>query len=373
MNIGILKESQDQRVAFLPEAVQKLIGMKTKMLVETDAGREARAKNEEYQNIGAEIVAKNEVIEKSDIIMKINPPTEEELDMMRPNQILFSMFSPITNHDLVKKLQEKQITSFSMDMIPRITRAQSMDVLSSMSSVAGYKAVISAAEKLPYFFPMLMTAAGTIKPARVLILGAGVAGLMAIATAKRLGAEVKAFDVRAAVKEQVESLGAKFIEVEGAQDDAAAGGYAVEQTEDFKQKQKQMIHDFAVNSEVVICTAQIPGRKAPILLEKATVEAMSPAAVIVDLAASTGGNCELTENNKVITHHQVTIIGNSDFPNEMPADSSKMWGNNIINFLKPMFNKEGEFTLDFEDEVIAGTCITHQGEVISERVKQSIT
>jgi len=260
-------------------------------------------------------------------------------------------------------------TVFSMDMIPRTTRAQSMDILSSQATVAGYKAVLMAAMNLPKFFPMFMTAAGSIAPAKVLILGAGVAGLQAIATARRLGAVVEAFDVRSAVKEEVESLGAKFVEVEGAREDQAAGGYAVEQTEEFKQRQAQAIHDHAVKSDVVICTAQIPGRRAPVLLKKDTVEAMKAGAVVIDLAASTGGNCELTQNEVVVDHRGVRIFGYSNLPSTMPFDASKMFTKNVINFLKLIIDAEGGINLNFEDDIVAGTCITHNKTVYNERVK----
>jgi NAD(P) transhydrogenase subunit alpha len=247
-----------------------------------------------------------------------------------------------------------------------------MDVLSSQATVAGYKAVLHAALALPSFFPMFMTAAGTIRPANVLILGAGVAGLQAVAVARKLGAQVQVFDVRSAVKEEVMSLGGKFIEVEGAKEDAAAGGYAVEQTEEFKQRQQQAINDHAAKANVVICTAQIPGRKAPLLLPKEAVARMKPGSVIIDLAASTGGNCELTKDNATIVEHGVTIIGESNYPSQMPADASKMFGKNILNFLELLISEEGVFNLNFNDDIIKGTCITHQGEIINERVKSII-
>lgn len=373
MTIGILKEPQgENRVAMLPEGVATLGKMKLSVLVETDAGLSARANNKAYEGIGASVASRNEVIKGSDILLMINPPQDSDINAMKEGQVVFGVFSPMLDLDLVKKLNARKVTVFSLDIIPRISRAQSMDILSSMSTVSGYKAVIAAADRLPYFYPMLMTAAGTIKPARVLVLGAGVAGLMAIATAKRLGAIVHAFDVRSATKEQVMSLGGKFIEVEGAQEDAAAGGYAVEQTEEFKAKQRQLIHDYCVNSEVVITTAQIPGRKAPILVTKETVDAMSPVSVIVDLAASTGGNCELTENDKVVVHNQVTIIGKSDYPSDMPSDSSKMFGNNIINFLKLIVDAEGGLNLNFEDEIVQGTVVVHDGVIIHERTKTAM-
>lgn len=373
MTIGILKEPEgENRVALLPEGAANLIKLKTEITIETDAGLKARARNEAYEKVGASVKPRNEVIQSADLILMINPPEDKDLEMMKEGQVVMGMFYPMIDKDLIKKMQDKGLTVFSLDTIPRITRAQSMDVLSSMSTVSGYKAVIDAAHNLPYFFPMLMTAAGTIKPARVLILGAGVAGLQAIATAKKLGAIVHAFDVRSETKEQVESLGAKFVEVEGATEDKAAGGYAVEQTEEFKKKQAQAIHDRAAESDVVITTAQIPGRKAPVLIKKETVEAMHPAAVIVDLAASTGGNCELTKNAETVVHNQVRIIGKSDYPSDMPSDASKMYGNNVINFLKLIIGDEGELKLNFEDEIVKGTCTAHQKEITNERVKEAL-
>jgi NAD(P) transhydrogenase subunit alpha len=241
-----------------------------------------------------------------------------------------------------------------------------------MASVSGYKAVLRAAYELPHFFPMYITAAGSIKPSKVLILGAGVAGLQAIATSRRLGAIVEAFDVRSAAKEEVMSLGAKFVEVAGATEDKGAGGYAVEQTEEFKQKQAQVVQDHASKADVIICTAQIPGRKAPVLVKKETVEVMKPGSVIIDLAASTGGNCELTQNNEVVIHNGVKIIGDSNLAAMMSIDASKMYGKNVINFLKLIINKEGAIHLNFEDEIVRGTCITHNGEIVNDRVKSSL-
>jgi len=239
-----------------------------------------------------------------------------------------------------------------------------------MATVSGYKAVLEAASLLPRFFPMFMSAAGTIKPSRVLILGAGVAGLQAIAIARKLGAVVEVFDVRSAVKEEVKSLGGKFIEVEGAKEDAAAGGYAIEQTEEFKNKQRELIQQRAIAADVVIATAQIPGKKAPVLVSKETVRSMKPGSVIIDLAASSGGNCELTENGKSVMINGVKIIGKSDYPSDMPVDASKMFGNNLINLLKIMLNKEGNLNLDMQDEIINGTTAVHNGEYVSQRAKQ---
>jgi NAD(P) transhydrogenase subunit alpha len=242
-----------------------------------------------------------------------------------------------------------------------------------MATIAGYKAVLVAASKLPNFFPMFMSASGTIKPSKVLILGAGVAGLQSLATSRKLGAVVEVFDVRPAVKEEVMSLGGKFIEVEGAKDDASAGGYAVEQTEDYKKKQAELIHKHAAEANVVICTAQIPGKRAPLLIPKATVEAMKPGSVIIDMAAGSGGNCELTRKDETVLHNQVRIIGNSNFPSKMPADASKMLGKNFTNFLNLMIDEEGNLDLNFEDEIIAATCITKDGEIQNERVREIIS
>jgi NAD(P) transhydrogenase subunit alpha len=254
-------------------------------------------------------------------------------------------------------------------MIPRSTRAQAVDVLSSMATVAGYKAVLVAASALPHFFPMFMSASGTIKPSKMLILGAGVAGLQALATARKLGAVVEVFDVRSAVKEEVLSLGGKFVEVEGAKDDADAGGYAVEQSEEYKKKQGELIQEKAAQANVIITTAQIPGKKAPVLIQGKTVEAMKPGSVIIDLAASTGGNCELTKNNETIVHTGVTIIGNSNFASTTPSDASKMLGRNYLNFLDLMIDEEGKLNLEVDDEIVQETCITRDGEIVNERVK----
>ena len=371
MTLGILKESDgEQRVAITPDAIPGLMKLGfQQVLVERGAGASAFFSDESYEKQGAQIADTAAVLKQSNILAAIHPPGKNALVQLSGGQIVIGQMNPLSQHDMVEGLLQSGITAFSLDLAPRTTRAQALDVLSSMATVAGYKAVLAAANHLPTFFPMFMTAAGTIKPAKVLILGAGVAGLQAIATAKRLGAVVEAFDVRSAAKEEVLSLGAKFVEVEGAIDDKAAGGYAVEQTEEFKQRQAQLIHDHAVASDVVICTAQIPGRKAPLLLRKDTVGAMKPGAVVVDLAASTGGNCEVTENGKTIRHQGVTVIGDSNLPASIPKDASVMYGKNVINFLKLIMIK-GELNLNFEDDIVAATCIAHKGEIISQRLKQ---
>jgi NAD(P) transhydrogenase subunit alpha len=373
MTIGLLKESlPERRVALLPEAVKTLTGMNVKVFVEAGAGLAAFASDAQYEAAGAGILAKEGIFSSAGFIIKIQPPDTGELAMLKEGQVFLSVFNPMVNTGLVKEFCRRNITSFSLDILPRTTRAQAMDILSSMATVSGYKAVLTAANNLPKFFPMFMTAAGTVTPAKVLILGAGVAGLQALATSRKLGAVVEVFDVRAAVKEEVTGLGGKFIDVEGATDDKAAGGYAVEQSEEFKKRQAQAIHDHAVKSDAVICTAQIPGKKAPLLLRKETVEAMKPGAVIIDLAASTGGNCELTMDNETVIRNGVMIIGNSAFPAEMPSDASKMFGKNVVNFLKLMFNGKGEFSLKWEDDLVKGSCVTHNKEIVNERVKSVI-
>jgi NAD(P) transhydrogenase subunit alpha len=304
-----------------------------KVLVEKGAGDTAFFDDASYEKQGAQIADADTVLQQSNVLVRIHPLTKSALGKLKSGQVLIGQFNPLSQSEVVEAMLQSGISAFSLDLAPRTTRAQALDVLSSMATVAGYKAVLTAANHLPTFFPMFMTAAGTIKPAKVLILGAGVAGLQAIATAKRLGAVVEAFDVRAAAKEEVLSLGAKFVEVEGAVDDKSAGGYAVEQTDEFKQRQAQLIHDHAAAADVVICTAQIPGRKAPLLLRKATVEAMKSGAVVIDLAASTGGNCEVTENGKSIRHGGVTVIGDSNLPASIPKDASVMYGKNVVNFL----------------------------------------
>jgi NAD(P) transhydrogenase subunit alpha len=370
MIVGVLREGgSENRVALLPENIQTLVKKKITVLIESDAGTSSCASNEEYVEAGAAIQTKKYILKESDMVLKINPPEDQDIPA---GKVLVAILNPLSNTDIVQKLAKAGVTSFSLDMVPRSSRAQAVDILSSMATIAGYKAVLVAASKLPNFFPMFMSASGTIKPSKVLVLGAGVAGLQALATAKKLGAVVEVFDVRPAVKEEVMSLGGKFIEVEGSTDDASAGGYAVEQTEEYKAKQAQLIHDHAVSSNVVICTAQIPGRKAPRLIHKKTVDEMSPGSVIIDMAAGSGGNCELTKKDETIIYKQIRIIGNSNFPSRMPADASKMLGNNYINFLNLMITEEGNLNLDFEDDIIKSTCMTHDHEIVNQKVLEII-
>jgi len=372
MTIGLLKEpSHESRVSLLAEAVAGLTKKGITVLVESGAGEKAFCKDIDYSAAGAQIKTRKEVLTSSNIILSIHGL--DTLDTVHlTSGILIGVYQPLYNATTMKDWADKGITSFSLDMLPRTTRAQAMDVLSSQANIAGYKAVLLAANLYSRYFPMFMTAAGSIAPAKVLILGAGVAGLQAIATAKRLGSVVEVFDTRPAVKEEVMSLGAKFIEVEGAADASKAGGYAVEQTEEFLQRQKARIAESVVKSDIVITTAQIPGKKAPILITEEMINSMRNGSVIIDIAAATGGNTPLTKNNETVMHHGVTIVGNSNLQATMPSDASKVYGKNILNFLQLIITKDGQINLNWEDDLVKGSCITHNGEVVHERVRTPV-
>ncbi len=368
MIIGVLKEpSPETRVSLLPEHLATIKKWDVDIAVENNAGISALATNEKYIEAGAKIVSREEVLQTADIILSINIFPEGQTSALK-SKALLGNYQALFNAAVIKNLSDKGITVFSIDMIPRTTRAQSMDVLSSQANIAGYKAVLLAANLFPKYFPMFMTAAGSIPPAKILILGAGVAGLQAIATARRLGAVVEVFDTRPAVKEEVMSLGGKFVEVEGAADASKAGGYAVEQSEEFLQKQKAKIAESVAKADIVITTAQIPGKKAPVLITTAMIENMKNGSIIIDLAAATGGNTELTKNAESISHNGVTIVGNSNLPSTMPYDASKLYGKNILNFLQLIIDKEGKLNLNFEDDLVKGTCIAHDGKITNERV-----
>ncbi len=366
MTIGILKEpAGENRVSALPDIAGNFIKMNVQVCVEDGAGANAFATNADYEKVGAVIGSRADVISKSDIILSIQIPAENI-----KGKTLLGVYQPLFNYQQIKNWASDQNTVFSIDIIPRTTRAQAMDVLSSQANIAGYKAVLLAASEYVRYFPMFMTAAGSIAPVKILILGAGVAGLQAIATAKRLGAVVEVFDTRPAVKEEVQSLGAKFVEVEGAADASAAGGYAVEQSEEYKQKQQQRIAESVAKADIVITTAQIPGKKAPILLTDEMVKSMRNGSIIIDLASATGGNTNFTKNNETVMIGGVKIIGNSNLASAMPSDASKMYGKNILNFLKLVIDKDGNMNLNFEDDLVKETCIAHNGNVTNERVKQ---
>lgn len=357
MKLGIPKENQDNRVAIAPATLPKMKALGLEILVEKDAGASAFFSDEDYAE-HATILSRADLLKQSDIIVSIQPLPEADLKSLAADKALISEFRPYMDDTVAPALRALNLKGFSMDMIPRTTLAQAMDVLSSMAAIAGYKAVLTAAQHLPRYFPMMITAAGSIRPAKVLVLGAGVAGLQAIATARRLGAMVEAFDVRSAAKEEVQSLGAKFIEVEGAADDKGAGGYAVQQSEEYLKRQREEVQARAMKSDIIITTAQVRGRKAPILVPKSTVDKMKPGSVIVDLAASTGGNCELSEDNSIVVHQGVKIIGNSYLPAQMPQDASLLYGNNVLNFLK-MLIKDGQLNLDMDNEIIKGAYFTN--------------
>ncbi|MDO9373063.1 MAG: Re/Si-specific NAD(P)(+) transhydrogenase subunit alpha [Ferruginibacter sp.] len=369
MIIGVLKEpSTETRVSLLPEHVVILKKWKTNILVEDNAGSTAFAVNQKYIEAGATTANREEVIRTADILLSINEPTDIPPDLLQ-SKVLLGVYQPLFNASGMLPFAVKGATVFSIDMIPRTTRAQSMDVLSSQANIAGYKAVLTAANLFPKYIPMFMTAAGSIPPAKMLILGAGVAGLQAIATGRRLGAVVEVFDTRPAVKEEVMSLGGKFVEVEGAADASKAGGYAVEQSEDFMNRQKAKIAESVAKADIIITTAQIPGRKAPVLITRDMIEAMKNGSVIIDLAAATGGNTELTKNETTVVHNGVSIVGNSKLPGGMPSDASKLYGKNILNFLQLIIDKDGGLNLNFEDDLVRGTCIVHGGKIVHEKVQ----
>ncbi len=371
MIAGILRETgNENRVALLPGEAAALKKMGVDVLAEIHAGERSFASDRDYEAAGAVLAERNDIISKAALLLTVNPPLDDDIKSFREGQVLFTVLYPVENKVWLENARLQGLTILALDLVPRITRAQSMDILSSMATVSGYKAVLEAASLFPGFFPMFMSAAGTIKPAKVLILGAGVAGLQATAISRKLGAVVEVFDVRGAVREEVKSLGGKFIEVEGAREDATAGGYAVEQTDEFKKKQQELIQQRALAADVVIATAMIPGKKAPVLLLKETVILMKPGSVIIDLAAATGGNCELTQNGKILVVNGVKIAGRSDYPSDMPADASKMFGNNIINLLKIMIDKNGNLVPDMKDEIINGATAVLGKEYVSQRVKQ---
>ena len=379
LTIGVPRETAagERRVALIPDTVKRLTGSGVGVVVEAGAGEGAFIDDAAFEAAGAMVAPDAaSLYRKVDLVIRVQRPNidpasgQDEVDPLRDGSALIALLAPLTNPELVERLAAKRITAFSMDAIPRITRAQSMDVLSSQSTVAGYKAVLLAADFLPKFFPMLTTAAGSITPAKVLVVGAGVAGLQAIATARRLGAVVEAYDTRPVVKEQVESLGGRFVEIDvDTADTQTAGGYAKEVSADILRRQQEVLADRAARSDVVITTALVPGRPAPRLISAETVERMRPGSVIVDLAAETGGNCELTEPGEIVVRHGVTIIGLLNLPSAMAVHASQMYAKNVQNLLA-LLVKDGRFEPDYQDEVVAGTCITRDGEVVHEATRQ---
>ena len=376
MYLAIPKENinGETRVAATPGTVKELIKSGMEVYVESKAGQNSYFSDQEYKDAGANIVeSEDELLSQADVIIKVLAPSNEQVLKIKPNAAIISFCQTTRELDAVKAMRDRSLTGFSMHLVPRTTLAQKMDALSSQANIAGYKSVLMAASRLSVYMPLLMTAAGTIRPAKVLVLGAGVAGLQAIATAKRLGAQVEAFDVRPVVKEQVESLGAKFIQVEAGEDEGVGeGGYAKETSDEYKRLQQQLIHDHISKADVVITTALIPGRPAPLLIPTSMVDAMKSGSIIMDLASENGGNCELTKKDETITHNGVIIDGTSNIPGTMPVHASELYAKNVAALLTYMV-KDGELNLDLEDEIISGSMYTHNGEITHKPTKETLT
>ena len=372
MIISIPKENfnNETRVSCPPSSVKELIKNGYEVHFETGCGSASSISDDDYKSVGAKLVKDSSTLyQKSDIILRVTSPSLDEIKLLKSGSTIISFFQTTRDLKEVQALKDKNITGFSMHLVPRTTLAQKMDALSSQANIAGYKSVLMAASRLGIYMPLLMTAAGTIRPAKVLILGAGVAGLQAIATAKRLGAQVEVFDVRPVVKEQVESLGAKFIEVESDSNEGVGdGGYAKETSEDYKKRQEQLIHDHISKSNIVITTALIPGKPAPILIPKTMVESMKPGSIIMDLASENGGNCELTKKDDTVIYNKVMIDGTSNIPGTMPIHASELYGKNITALLLYM-SKDGQLNLDLDDEITSGSMFTHKGEITHEQTK----
>ena len=373
MIIAVPKETEgnETRVSITPQSAAELIKAGYKVKIESNAGEESFFFDNDYQAVNAEVInSKDKLFQNADIILKVAPPSLEEIKLMTKGAVCISFFQPTIELDKVKTMTDMGITGISMHLVPRTTLAQKMDALSSQANIAGYKAILMGSVHMSVYMPLLMTAAGTIRPAKVLILGAGVAGLQAIATAKRLGSQVEAFDVRPEVKEQVESLGAKFIEVESESDDGVGeGGYAKETSDEYKQKQQKLIREHISKADMVITTALIPGKEAPILIGKNVVEVMKPGSVIMDLAAENGGNCELTKKDEVINHNKIIIDGTSNIPATMPVHASELYAKNITALITYMTDKS-KLNLNMEDEIISGSTFTYDGKITHEPTKE---
>jgi H+-translocating NAD(P) transhydrogenase subunit alpha len=371
VTIGVPRETEvnERRVGLVPDVVKRLTGQGVEVIVEAGAGQSAHFLDEAYANAGATVADRATVYAQANLIVKVQKPTPDEVALLRPGQALIAFMQPMVNTDLVRSLQRARIAAFSMDAIPRTSRAQYMDALSSMATVAGYKAVLMAADHLAKFMPLLTTAAGNIPPAKVLVIGAGVAGLQAIATARRLGAVVEAYDTRPVVKEQVQSLGARFIEIEtGATDTQTAAGYAREATAEELAAQQAELARRSARSDIIITTAAVPGRAAPRLISAETVNQMAPGSVIVDLAAEMGGNCAYTSPGETVVRNGVTVIGETNLASTMPVHASQMYSRNVLSFLTELL-VDGELALDFEDEIVRETCVTHEGRALKEPVR----
>jgi len=373
VTIGVIRETApgEARVAIVPEVAKKLATAKARLVIEAGAASEARFADTDFEAHASILADAGAVLAEAGVLLRVQPPTLAEAAALKPGSVVIGYLQPHLQKDLIRVFCERNITSFAMELVPRISRAQSMDALSSQAAVAGYKAVLIGAGALDKFLPMLTTAAGTIRPSQALIMGAGVAGLQAIATARRLGAVVEAFDVRAATQEQVESLGAKFVDTGVTAD--GAGGYARELSAEERQKQQAVVNDRVAKADLVITTAAVPGRPAPRLIDRTTVERMRPGAVIVDLGAESGGNCELTRAGETVVHRGVTILGPVNLAATVPRHASEMYARNLFNFLAPALTKEGELAIDWTDEVFAGAVLTHAGTIRHEPTRKAFT
>jgi NAD(P) transhydrogenase subunit alpha len=375
MNIVVLRDgaSGEARVALMPESVKKLVALKVSVTIEHDAGLAAARSDDDYREAGAEISSdRNALLAAADVLVTVNRPPKEVFAQLKKDSVVLGFLRPLDEPEALAPALEQGLTTFAMELVPRITRAQAMDALSSMATVAGYKAVISGAAQIPRMFPLLMTAAGTVPPARVLVLGAGVAGLQAIATARRLGAVVEGYDVRAAAGEQVRSLGAKFLEVDlGGIKTEDASGYAVELSEEAMQRGRDLIAEHAKTADVVITTAQVPGRRAPLLVTEAAVNGMKRGSVIIDLAGATGGNCALSKADETVERNGVTILAPTNLPATVPVHASQLYSRNVTAFLGLLI-KDGELNIDLNDDVVGPSCVTYQGEIINNRVAMAL-
>jgi len=371
MNIVVLRDTQpaEARVALMPESVKKLVALKASIQVESGAGLRAARSDDDYREAGAEVSSdRNALLEAADVLPVVNRPSAEEFDRLRNGAVVIGFLRPLDEPAALRPALQRGLTTFSVELIPRITRAQSMDALSSMATVAGYKAVIIGAERIPRMFPLLMTAAGTVPPARVLVLGAGVAGLQAIATARRLGAVVEGYDVRAAAGEQVKSLGATFLEVDlGGIKTEDAGGYAVELSDEAMNRGRALIAEHARTADIIITTAQVPGRRAPLLITEEAVNGMKRGSLVIDLAGATGGNCALTKADEIVERNGVTVLGPTNLAATVPVHASQLYSRNITAFLSPLI-RDGELHIDMNDDVVGPSCVTHQSEVVNKRV-----
>ena len=371
MNIAVVNENGagESRVALMPESVQKLVAAKASVAIESGAGLGAARTDDDYRNAGAEIIAdRNALLAKMDVLVSVNRPSADDFQKLKKGAVVLGFLRPLDEPAKLTPALEKGLTTFSMELVPRITRAQAMDALSSMATVAGYKAVLLGAERIPRMFPLLMTAAGTVPPARVLVLGAGVAGLQAIATARRLGAVVEAYDVRAAAGEQVRSLGAKFLEVDlGGIQTEDKGGYAVELSPEALQRGRDLIAEQAKTADVIITTAQVPGRRAPVLMDDTAVNGMKRGSVVIDLAGATGGNVTLSKADEVVERNGVTIMAPTNLPATVPVHASQLYSRNVTSFLNLLI-KDGELRIDMNDDVVGPSCVTHEGKWMNQRV-----